>query len=63
MDIYLLKKDVDIQEIVLDKNETVDAKWVSKEKLQGMIAEQKVVRSVAQRFALLKNKLCFDLTN
>lgn len=33
MDIYLVKKDVDIQSIVLDKNETIDAKWVSKEEL------------------------------
>ena len=57
MDIYLVKKNVDIESIVLDANETVDAKWVSKEELQEMIADQTVVRSVAQRFDLLKSKL------
>ena len=57
MDIYLVNKDVKTEEIVLDKNETVQAKWVSKEELNGMIESQQVVRSVAQRFIMLKNKL------
>ena len=57
MDIYLVKKDVDIQSLVLAPDETVDAKWVSKEELQKMIENQKVVRSVAERFDMLKNKL------
>lgn len=57
MDIYLVKKDVNINSIVLDPKETVDAKWVSKEELQVMIANQKAVRSVAQRFEMLRNKL------
>ena len=57
MDIYLVKKDVDIQNIVLNESETVDAKWVTKEEFQVMIDNQKVVRSVAQRFNLLREKL------
>lgn len=57
MDIYLVKKDIDFQSIVLDKNETINVKWVIKEELQVMIENQKVVRSVAQRFNMLKNKL------
>ena len=57
MDIYLVKKDVNIESIVLNENETINAKWVSKEELRVMIEEQKVVRSVAQRFNLLRNKL------
>ena len=57
MDIYLVKKDLSIDSIVLDKNETVDAKWVSKEELQVMIENQKVVRSVAERFETLRDKL------
>ncbi len=56
MDIYIVKKDVDIQSIILDKSETIAAKWVSKEELQDMIKHQKVVRSVALSFNLLKNK-------
>ena len=57
MDIYLVKKDVNIQNIVLDKNETVSAKWVSKEELRTMIENQEVVFSVAQRFNMFSDKL------
>lgn len=57
MDIYLVKKDINIQEIILDKNETVDAKWISKDELRTLIGNQKVVRSVAQRYELLISKL------
>ena len=57
MDIYLVKKNINIQNIVLDKNETVSAKWVSKEDLLVMIENQKVVRSVAQRFNMFSDKL------
>ena len=57
MDIYLVRKDVDIENIVLDKTETIDAKWVSKEELQIMIEQQQFVYSVAQRFNMLSNKL------
>ena len=57
MDIYLVKKDVNIQDITLDENETVSVKWVSTEELQVLIDTQKVVRSVAQRFDMLIDKL------
>ena len=57
MDIYLVKKDVDIESLVLDKTETIDAKWVSKKELQGMIEKQQFVRSVAQRYDMLSDKL------
>lgn len=57
MDIYLVKKDIDINNLVLDKNETISAKWVAKEELQKMIDNREIVRSVALRYNLLKNKL------
>ena len=57
MDVYLVKKDVDIASVALDENETTDAKWVSKEELSDMIEKQKVVRSVAQRFEVLREKI------
>ena len=57
MDIYLVKKDVSIQDLTLDPKETVDAKWVSDEELQKMMEEQKVVYSVGQRYAQLRGKL------
>ena len=57
MDIYLVKKDIELQSIVLNESETINAKWVSKEELQAMIDNQEVVRSVARRFDILKGEL------
>ena len=57
MDIYLVKKDIDVQSIVLNENETINAKWVSRDKLQVMNENQEVVRSVARRFDILKGEL------
>ena len=57
MDIYLVKKDVDIHSLVLNEDEVVDAKWVSKAELQTMIEQQKMVYSVAQRYNILHNKI------
>ena len=57
MDIYLVKKDLNIQDITLDKTETVNAKWVSPKELQTMIENQEMVRSVALRYDMLREKL------
>lgn len=57
IDIYLVNKEVDIKDVVLDLTEATDAKWVTKEELQKLIYSQKFVRSVAQRYNLLKDKL------
>lgn len=57
MDIFLVKKDVNINNIVLDKNETVDARWANKKELLNMIENQQVVRSVAMRFGMLNDKI------
>ena len=57
MDVYLVKKDFDIRSIVLDKDEAINAKWVSKKELQDMIKNQEFVYSVARRFDLLNNRL------
>ena len=57
MDIYLVKKDVNILDITLDESETVDAKWVSQKELQSMIVRELMVRSVAQRYNMLREAL------
>ena len=54
MDIYLVKKDLPVESIVLNANETVEAKWVTKEELQSMIDNHIFVSSVAARYNLLK---------
>lgn len=57
MDVYLVKKDVNIDSITLGIDETIDAKWVSEDGLRDMIDKQIVVRSVVQRYETLKDKL------
>ncbi len=57
MDIYLAKINLSIKDFVLDKNETVDAKWASKQELEAMIKDDLIVRSVTQRYFLLKDRL------
>ena len=53
----MVNKDIDIKMIVLDLNETIDAKWTTKEELQALIDGDAFVRSVVQRYNLLKDKL------
>lgn len=57
MDIYLVNKDISLNDIVLDTNEATDAKWVTKDELQVMIENRQFVNSVALRYNLLKDKL------
>ncbi len=57
MDIYLVKKDIDVQNIVFNESETINAKWVSKDELQVMNENQEIVRSVARRFDMLRGEL------
>lgn len=57
MDIYLAKINLSIKDIVLDKNESVDAKWASEQELEAMIKDDLIVCSVTQRYFLLKDRL------
>ncbi len=50
MDVYIVKKDIDISEVVIKQDEATEAKWISKEDLKEMIKNQSFVRSVANRF-------------
>lgn len=58
MDIFVVKKDIDITMLVLQPEEVVDAKWVSHEELLQMIEEKKVVWSVGLRYGLYGAQLC-----
>ena len=52
MDIYLVRKDLSEEEIVLDRNEVVDWKWLSKDEIGQFIEAGKMVRSVGQRYKM-----------
>lgn len=57
MDIYLVHKDANIADLILDPNEATDAKWVTQEELQTVIDNRQFVNSVTLRYNLLKDKL------
>lgn len=57
MDIYVVRKDLADEEIVLDTNETVDWAWATKEEIQDLIESGKMVRSVGMRYRMFGEKL------
>ena len=50
MDIFVVKKDVEVSTLTLQADEVVDAKWVSHEELLQMIEEKQTVWSVGLRY-------------
>ena len=57
MDIYLVRKDLNEEEIVLDKNEVVDWTWLSKKEIEEYIETGKMVRSVGIRYNMFGTDL------
>ncbi len=57
MDIFIVKKDFDLKDLVFDADEVVDAKFLTDEEIEDMISESKVVRSVASRYDMYKELL------
>ena len=55
LDLFLLTKDVDITDIVLQPGETVDAKWATADEIQQMIANEELVHSVGVRFEMYRD--------
>lgn len=56
-DCYVVRKNVDINDIVLQEGETCDARWVSLDVLDQMIAENLVAPPVASRLEKVRKKL------
>lgn len=57
MDIYFVKKDVKIFDIILDKDDAADARRTDKAHLLRMIENNQTVCSVAMRFDMPNNKI------
>lgn len=57
MDIFVLRKDVDVTTLVLQPEEVVGAKWVSHEELLRMKEEKQTVWSVGLRYEQYGDKL------
>lgn len=56
-DIFLLNKDVDLEDIVLSPTETIDARWVTEETLFHIYQQGKFVPTVWERFMKFKSLL------
>ena len=52
MDIYVVRKDLKDEEIILDKSEVVDWTWLSKSEIEQFIETGKMVRSVGIRYKM-----------
>ena len=57
MDIYVVRKDIKPEEIVLDRNEVVDCAWYTADEIERLIEEHKMVRSVGIRYSMYGAKL------
>lgn len=57
MDIFAVRKDINLNELILQADEVVDAKFLTDEEIEDMISESKVVRSVASRYSMYKELL------
>jgi len=57
MDIYVVRKDFAEKEIILDKNEVVDWKWLSAKEIEQLIDTEKMVRSVGIRYNMFGRNL------
>lgn len=52
MDIYLVRKDLKDEEVILDKSEVVDWTWLSKSEIEQFIETGKMVCSVGIRYKM-----------
>lgn len=56
-DVYFLRRDVSLDELVMQEGETCGAMWVSRQELERMIAQDRVAKPDAFRYRLLGDKL------
>jgi len=57
IDIYMLKKDIEINELKMQPGETTEAKWGTFEQFEEMAEKGEVARSTAKRFDAVKGML------
>ena len=55
-DCYIVRKNVDIKDIVLQEGETADARWVTLDELDTMIEKNLIAYPVSKRLAKIRDK-------
>lgn len=61
VDVYLLKKDMEISDIQLQDEETVDAKWVTLDELLKMIDNGEIARPIQERFLKFNKRIIEEI--
>lgn len=54
VDVYLVRKDINIEEIVMQPEEVADVKWVRPEKLEELIEKEQTPKSLQMYFGFLR---------
>ena len=57
MDIYVVQKDVEDDEVILDENEVINWAWMSEDEIEQLIEDGKMVHSVGVRYGMFGRKL------
>ena len=57
LDIYILHRDVALEDIVLQEEEAVDVKWATDAEIRQMIANGEFAHSVGKRYELYAEKI------
>lgn len=63
VDVWLIRKDISLEEIVLQKEEVSAVKWISLSELTELLEKGEIVKSLSLYFELFKNllKKCYDV--
>lgn len=55
-DVYILHRDIEIEQLTMQDGETAAAKWVSMEQLDALIADGSLVQPVGERLSIFREK-------
>ena len=58
--VFLSEKEIDINKVILQKEEVQNIKWISKDDFNNLIKNGAIVPSVLRRFNMIKDKLKID---
>ena len=61
VDCFLVYKDIELSELVLQEGETVDARWATPEELEELIQKGLVAGPVAQRWLQMKGQIIKEI--
>lgn len=61
VDIYLLRRDIPVARLTMQEGETVDARWISLEELERMIADRSLALPIGEHFGTVRERFIKNL--